>query len=67
MNKHTMTSIQAIKIAASNKTFIVYNTDKKNSITSFILTDNLHEYYKPNLNHFKLLNMFNKYARITSI
>ena len=67
MNKHTMTSIQAIKIATSNKTFIVYNTNKSNSITSFILTDKLHEYYKPNLNHFKLLNMFNKYAIITSI
>jgi len=65
--KYSMTLRQAIKIATSNKTFIVYNTDKKNSITSFILTDNLHEYYKPNLNHFKLLNMFEKYTRILRI
>ena len=53
---------QAKTIVNSNKTFLVYNLDKDNFVTSFRLTEDLHRYYGKDYTNFKLVEILKRKA-----
>ena len=59
--------INAKKINQTNKDFMVYTLDEKNRINNLHFTNVLHDYYKPGLNHFKVVDDIQKQLKYLTI
>ena len=60
MNTIYLNIKQAKIIVNSKKTFFVYNLDKNNKVLNFVLTENLHRYYKKGYTNFKLIEIIKR-------
>lgn len=62
MNEIYLNIRQAKTIVNSNKTFLVYNLNKDNFVTSFRLTEDLNRYYGKEYTNFKLVEILKRKA-----